>query len=276
MSNRLVIRAGHAERQYWSDLWHYRELFYVLAWRDVSVRYKQTAIGVLWAILQPVIFTAVFTFMGSRLARLPSDGIPYALLTMSGTVPWQFFATSLGTSSQSLVTNANLISKVYFPRVIVPAAATMTALVDFFVACALLVILMAWYHIMPTWRLIALPLLVPFAFLAALGPGIFLTALNVKYRDVRYVIPPLVQIGAYVTPTWFLSPVIAAKSHLLYVLYCLNPMVGVIDGFRWALLGGRGGATWTSLGLSVLVTTLLLVIGTRYFRRAEESFADII
>jgi lipopolysaccharide transport system permease protein len=280
--NRLVIRAGHTERQYWSDLWHYRELFYVLAWRDVSVKYKQTALGIVWALIQPILATAIFTFLGSKLAKLPSDGIPYALLVMCGTLPWQFFAASIAASSQSLVTNANLVSKVYFPRVIVPAAATITALVDFLIAFVLLLILMAWYHVMPTWRFVALPFLLALAFLTALGPGLLITALNVKYRDFRYIIPFCIQIGAYIAPTFFLSSVIAAKSQslyhsqLLYDAYSLNPMVGVIDGFRWALLGGRGGLTLESFGISLAVTAFFLVVGIHYFRKTEETFADII
>jgi lipopolysaccharide transport system permease protein len=274
--SRLVIRAGQTERQYWHDLWNFRELFYVLAWRDVSVKYKQTVLGVLWAIIQPIIATVIFTFLGSRLAKLPSDGIPYALLTMSGTIPWQFFSAALSNSSQSLIINANLVSKVYFPRIIVPAAATITALVDFLIAGVLLMILMCWYHVVPTWRFVALPPLIALAFLAALGPGLLITALNVKYRDFRYILPFCIQIGTYITPTWFLSSVIAAKSKTLYYIYSLNPMVGVIDGFRWALLGGKGGINPASFGLSCAVIVIFLLIGVHYFRRTEETFADII
>ena len=269
---RITIEAGQVERQYWHDLWHYRELFYVLAWRDVSVKYKQTALGIAWAILQPVITTVIFTVF-ARLAKLPSDGVPPPLLIMAATLPWQFFSTSLNVSSQSLVVNSNLISKVYFPRMIIPAGVIITALVDFFITFVLLLILMSWYHFLPTWRFVALPLLVVMAFVAALGPGLLLTALNVKYRDFRYIIPFVVQIGMYVSPVAFPSTMVPESWKWLY---SLNPMVGVIDGFRWALLGGKGGITLPSFELSLAVTVFFALLGVWYFRKTEQVFADVI
>jgi len=270
---KLILKPGRAEKNYWRDLWHYRELFYVLAWRDISVRYKQTAIGVIWAVIQPLITTVIFTVIFGKLAKIPADGLPYPLLVMAGTLPWQFFSSSLTSSSQSLVANANLISKVYFPRMIIPAGAVITALVDFLITFGLLLILMAWFQFLPTWRFVALPFLVVMAFLAALGPGLLLTALNVKYRDFRYIIPFLVQIGAYVSPVGFLSTVVPEKWRWLY---SLNPMVGVIDGFRWALLGGKGGITLPSFALSLAVIVFLAALGVWYFRKTEQTFADVI
>jgi lipopolysaccharide transport system permease protein len=270
---RIIIEPGRIERQYWRDLWHYRELFYVLAWRDISVRYKQTAIGVLWAVIQPLIATVIFTVIFGRLAKIPADGVPYPLLVMAGMLPWQFFSTSLTGSSQSLVANSNLISKVYFPRMIVPAGAVITALVDFLITFGLFMILMVWFQFLPTWRFVALPFLIVMAFVAALGPGLLLTAFNVKYRDFRYIIPFLVQIGIYVSPVGFPSAIVLEKWKWLY---SLNPMVGVIDGFRWALLGGKGGITLPSFALSLAVTLFFALLGVWYFRKTEQTFADVI
>jgi len=269
---RIVIEPGRIERQYWRDLWHYRELFYVLAWRDISVRYKQTAIGVIWAILKPLITTIIFTVLG-KLVKISSDGVPLALIVMAGNLPWQFFSTSLTESSQSLVASSNLISKVYFPRMIIPAGAVITSLVDLLITFVLMFAFMAWFHFPPTWRFIALPFLIVVAFVAALGPGLLLTALNVKYRDFRYIIPFVVQIGLYVSPVFYLSTIVPEKWRWLY---SLNPMVGVIDGFRWALLDGKGGITLPSFGLSLAVIVFFALLGVWYFRRTEQTFADVI
>jgi lipopolysaccharide transport system permease protein len=269
---RIIIEPGRIERQYWRDIWHYRELFYVLAWRDISVRYKQTAIGVLWAVLQPLITTVIFTVFG-KLAKIPPGGVPYPLLVMAATLPWQFFSTSLTGSSQSLVANSNLISKVYFPRMIIPAGAVITALVDLLITFGLFLILMLWFHFLPTWRFVALPFLIVMAFVAALGPGLLLTAFNVKYRDFRYIIPVIVQIGIYISPVAFPSTIIPESWKWLY---SLNPMVGVIDGFRWALLDGKGGITLPSFALSLAVTGFLALLGVWYFRKTEQTFADVI
>ena len=275
----IVIESGHTERQYWQDLWRYRELFYVLAWRDISVRYKQTVIGVLWAVLQPLLLTIIFTAI-SKMANFGSEGVPQPLWIFAAMLPWQFFAASLAASSQSLITNANLISKVYFPRMIVPAGAVVTAMVDFLITFAIFLLMMAWFHVWPTWRFVAVPFLMVLAFLAALGPGLLITALNVKYRDFRYIIPFIIQIGIYMSPVMYSTTVI--QQHVqkqwppLTWLYSLNPMVGVIDGFRWALLDGKGGITLPSFALSVAVTAFLVMLGVWYFRKTERTFADII
>ena len=273
--SRLIIESGHTERHYWQDLWHYRELFYVLAWRNISVRYKQTVVGVLWAVIQPLIFTLIFTIL-SKMANFGTEGVPPPLWIFAAQLPWQFFATSLTASSQSLITDANLISKVYFPRMIVPAGAVVTAMVDFLITLGVFLLMMAWFHVAPTWRFIAVPPLMLLAFMAALGPGLLLTALNVKYRDFRYIIPFITQIGMWVSPTFYSSTLVQQKYPHWTWLYSLNPMVGVIDGFRWALLGGKGGITLPTFALSVAVTTLLVIIGVWYFRKTERTFADII
>ena len=273
---RLIIESGNTERQYWHDLWRYRELFYVLAWRDISVRYKQTVVGVLWAVIQPLMITVIFSFVFGRLAKMPSDGVPYPLWVFAANMAWQFFAVSLSTASQSLVSNANLISKVYFPRLIVPAGAVVTVMVDFLISFALFLLMMVWYQFWPTWRFVAVPFLMVLAFLASLGPGLLITALNVKYRDFRYIIPFIIQVGLYVSPVGYASSLIQEKAPQWLWLYSLNPMVAVIDGFRWALLDGKGGASLESFALSVSVTVFLAFAGVWYFRKTERTFADII
>src|SRR5580700_1458983 len=269
----LVIEPGRTEKNYWSDLWRYRELFYILAWRDISVRYKQTAIGVIWAILRPFIAMVIFTVVFGRIAKLPSNGIPYPILVFAAMLPWQFFANSLSEASNSLVANTNLISKVYFPRLIIPAGAVITGLVDLLISAALLGALMIWFHFTPDWRLLTLPLFTLLAFLAALGPGLFLTALNVKYRDFRYVIPFIVQFGLFISPVGFSSDVIPADWRLTY---SLNPIVGVIDGYRWAICRGASPIYLPGFALSMLVITLFLILGIWYFRKTEKTFADVI
>ena len=272
----LIIEAGRAERQYWRDLWRYRELFYFLAWRDILVRYKQTAIGVAWALIRPLLTMLVFTVIYSKVAGLPSGGIPYALLVFSALLPWQFFATSLSEASNSLIGNANLISKVYFPRLIVPASAVITSLVDYLISFVILLGLMAWYRFLPGWQFLTLPLWTAWAFVAALGPGLYITALNVKYRDFRYVIPFIVQFGLYVSPVGFSSEVLCSKLHVPRALYSLNPIVGVIDGFRWAIGKGSEPLYWPGLAVSGLVTAFFLWLGVWYFRKMERTFADVI
>ena len=270
---RLIIEPGRTERQYWSDLWRYRELFYVLAWRDISVRYKQTAIGVLWALIQPLVTMIILTVIFSKLAKMPSQGVPYPLLVFAGLLPWQFFASSLTGASQSLVSNSNLISKVYFPRLIIPASALVTALADFLIAFSLMVATMAWYHYWPPWRIVLLPLFVGAALVTALGPGLLFTALNARFRDFRYIVPFIVQFGAYLSPVGFSSSIIPEKWRLLYAL---NPMVGVIDGFRWCLLGRANQIDPDGFILSLAVTAFLLALGIWYFRKTERTFADVI
>jgi lipopolysaccharide transport system permease protein len=269
----LVIEPGHIEKNYWRDLWRYRELFYILAWRDISVRYKQTAIGVIWAILRPFLAMVIFTVLFGRIAKMPSNGIPYPILVFAAMLPWQFFANSLSEASNSLIGNANLISKVYFPRLIIPAGTVITSLVDLLISAGLMGVLMIWFRFMPDWRLLTLPFFTLLAFLAALGPGLYLTALNVKYRDFRYVIPFIVQFGLFISPVGFSSDVIPDKWRLLY---SLNPIVGVIDGFRWAICRGASPIYLPGFALSMLVITLFLILGIWYFRKTEKTFADVI
>ena len=270
----LVIEPGRAELHYWHDLWRYRELFRVLAWRDISVRYKQTVIGAAWALIRPFLTMVVFTVIFGKLANLPSDGTaPYALMVFAGMLPWTFFATAVGDASNSLITNANLISKVYFPRLIVPIAAVMVAFVDFLISFAILAILMIWYHFMPGWQFLLLPVFMSVAFIASFGIGVWITALNVKYRDFRYVVPFIVQLGLYASPVGFSSNIIPEQWRLAY---SLNPMVGVIDGFRWCILGGESQLYWPGFWLSLIVAGFFLWLGIRQFRKMEKSFADLI
>ena len=270
----IVLEAGRADLNYWGDLWRYRELFLILAWRDLSVRYKQTVIGVTWAIIRPFLTMVVFTIIFGRVANLPSDGnAPYALLVFAAMLPWTLFATSLGDASNSLIGNANLISKVYFPRLIVPTATIVTAFVDFLISLVILLALMLYYRFTPGWNLLLLPAFMLLALLASLGPGLWITALNVKYRDFRYVIPFITQFGLYVSPVGFSSSVVPAAWRLLY---SLNPMVGVIDGFRWCILGGSSPIYWPGVALSLLVVAFFLWLGVSQFRKMEKTFADMI
>ena len=270
----FIIEPGLAERHYWRDLWHYRELFYVLAWRDIAVRYKQTIIGMAWALLQPFLTMVVFTVVFGKLAKLPTEGdAPYALLVFAGLLPWQFFSSALSSSSNSMIGNANLISKVYFPRLIVPTAAVVVSFIDFLISFTILVLVMVWYQYLPGWQILTLPLFVLMAFLASLGPGLWITSLNVKYRDFRYVIPFIVSMGLYVSPVGFSSSVIPEQWRLLY---SLNPVVGVIDGFRWAILGGDANLYWPGFTVSWGLIAFFLWLGIRQFRKLEKSFADFV
>jgi len=269
----LILEAGRTEVQYWRDLWRYRELFYFLAWRDILVRYKQTAIGMAWALIRPFLTMVVFTVIFGKLAKLPDEGVPYPILVFAGMLPWQFFANSLSECSNSLVGNANLISKVYFPRLIVPASAVVVSFVDFLVSVIILLGLMAWYNFVPSWRCLFLPIFVAIAAAASLGAGLLLSALTVKYRDFRYVVPFLVQFGLYVSPVGFSSSIVPEAWRWLY---SLNPMVGVIDGFRWAILGGQATLHPVGFPLSLLVVGITLAAGILYFRKTERTFADVI
>jgi lipopolysaccharide transport system permease protein len=272
-SRLLSITSGRADRQYWRDLWRYRELFYFLAWRDILVRYKQTTIGIAWALLRPFLTMIVFTIVFGTLAKLPTQGVPYPILVFAGMLPWQFFANSLSESSNSLISNANLLSKVYFPRLVLPTSAVIVSFIDFLISGVILFGLMAWYHFMPSWRIITLPFFILLAFGAAMGAGFWLSALNVKYRDFRYVVPFIIQFGLYISPVGFSSSIVPEQWRWLY---CLNPMVGVIDGFRWAILGGDAPLYLPGLILSIGFVALLLLTGVRYFRAYERSFADVI
>ena len=270
----LTIKAGRAESQYWRDLWRYRELFYFLAWRDILVRYKQTAIGIAWALLRPFLTMVVLTVVFRNIAKLPSEGVaPYAIMVYAAMLPWQFFATALSESSNSLIVNSNLISKVYFPRMIVPASSVITSLVDFLISFSIMVGMMVWYQYFPDWRVLLLPFFVALAFGAAIGAGLWLCALNVEYRDFRYIVPFIVQFGMYVSPVGFSSSVVPENWRFLY---SLNPMVGVIDGFRWSLLRGEAQLYWPGLLASIILTAILCITGAWYFRRTERTFADVI
>jgi lipopolysaccharide transport system permease protein len=273
-SEELLLEAGRADRHYWRDLWAYRELFYILAWRDVAVRYKQTAIGLLWAVVRPFLTMVIFTIIFNRLAKLPSEsGAPYPVMVFAGMLPWFLFSTILSESSSSLVGNANLVGKVYFPRIIIPTSSAVVALVDFAINLALLFVLMLWYGFAPNWRMIFLPGFVVLAVLASLGPAFLITALNVKYRDFRYIIPFIVQFGLYVSPVGFSSAIVPDKWRFWY---SLNPVVGVIDGFRWCILGGSSALYLPGFVLSLGVVVLFLWAGIAYFRRTERTFADLI
>ncbi|MEQ8958470.1 MAG: ABC transporter permease [Coleofasciculus sp. C2-GNP5-27] len=270
----LVIEAGRTEQQYWKDLWRYRELFYFLAWRDILVRYKQTIIGIAWALIRPFLTMVVFTVVFGKIAKLPSEaGAPYPILVFAAMLPWQFFANSLSECSNSLITNANLISKVYFPRLIVPTSAVIVSFVDFMISGMILLGLMAWYDFVPSWRIMTLPLFIGIAFMASMGVGLWLASLNVKYRDFRYIVPFIVQFGLYISPVGFSSSLVPEGWRFIY---SLNPMVGVIDGFRWAILGGESKLYLPGFTLSLGLVALLFTSGILYFRKVERTFADVI
>ena len=272
-AKKIILKAGYTSSQYWQDLWRYRELFYFLAWRDILVRYKQTAIGIAWSLLRPFVTMVVFTVVFSNIAKLPSEGTPYPILVFAAMLPWQFFANALMDCSNSLINDSNLISKVYFPRMIVPASAVIVSFVDFLIAGMILLGLMAWYNFVPDWRILTLPFFILIAVALAMGAGLWFAALNVKYRDFRYVVPFVVQFGLYISPVGFSSSVVAEQWRLLY---SLNPMVGVIDGFRWAILGGESKIYGPEFLLSVALVVLVLATGIWYFRRMERQFADVI
>lgn len=269
----LVIEAGRAEKHYWHDLWRYRELFYFLSWRDVLVRYKQTEIGIAWALIQPLLTMIVFTVIFGNIAKLPSGGVPYPILVFSAMLPWQLFSSSISACSNSLIANSNLLSKIYFPRLIVPTSAIVVSLVDFLLSGTILVGLMIWYEQVPTWRIITLPIFILVACAASMGTGLWLSALTVKYRDFRYIVSFIIQIGLYISPVGFSSNVVPEQWRLLY---SLNPMVGVIDGFRWAILGGDAQINIWGFSLSLTIVLILLTSGTWYFRKMERTFADVI
>jgi len=274
----IWLEAGRTEKHYWLDLWRYRELFLILAWRDIAVRYKQTLVGVTWSLLQPFLTMLIMTFVFGKLAGLHSEGnAPYAIMVFSGMLPWQFFANALFTSGQSLVTNANLVSKIYFPRLIIPASMAMVSLADFLISFLILAVMMVFYHFVPSWRIITLPLFMLLTFITSLGPALIVTALNVKYRDFRFVLPFVIQFGLYLCPVGFSSAIVREKfGDVVFLLYSLNPMVGVIDGFRWAILGQSSNLNLPGFTISVLLSITLLIVGVSYFRKMERSFADII
>lgn len=270
--NEITIEAGRAERQYWRDLWRYRELFYFLAWRDILVRYKQTVIGISWAVIRPVLTMLVLTFVFGRIAGMESEGVPYPILVFCGMLPWQFFATAFAESGNSLVSNAGMISKVYFPRLVVPVSSVITSFVDFLISAVLMALLMVYYGYMPGSSMLVLPVFVFLAFATAFGGGLWISALMVRYRDFRYIVPFIVQFGLYISPVAYSSSNVPDKWRLLY---SMNPMVGVIDGFRWAILGEQN-LYWPGFGISVVGVTVIIITGIYYFRRTERTFADVI
>ena len=278
MSFEVFIEPGRSERNYWKDLWRYRELFYILSWRDLKVRYKQTIIGVVWSVLRPLLTMLIFTYVFGEIARFPvPEGIRYPVLVFAGLLPWQFFAAGLAESSNSLIGNERLISKVYFPRMIIPVSSIITSLVDFIISLVLMFLLLIWFRVTPSVNLIFLPLFIVLAFLASFGVGLWLAALNVNYRDFKHVVPFIVQIGLYISPVGFTSAlasgIIPEKFRLLYYI---NPMAGVIDGFRWCFFGNKMPLNLPGLGISVGVILFFLFIGIRTFRKMEKGFADLI
>lgn len=269
----LVIEAGRTERQYWRDLWSYRELFYFLVWRDLLVRYKQTFAGVAWSVIRPLLTLLVLTVVFGKLGKMPSGGRPYPLLVLCGMLPWQFFSMAISESGNSLVTNSSLISKIYFPRLVITTSSVITSFLDFAISAVFIVILMFWYRYVPDAAILCLPFFVLMAFAASLGVGLWIAALMVEYRDFRFIVPFIVQFGLYISPVGFQSSVVPPQFRLLY---SLNPMVGVIDGFRWCLLGSSTGIYWTSVAIAFIEITALMVSGVWYFRRTEQVFADVI
>lgn len=276
----VIIEPGRRKTFYWKDLWRFKGLFYYLAWRDILVRYKQTAIGVLWSVLRPFLTIVVFTLVFNKLGNFPSEtGVPYAIMVCVGMLPWQFFSSAFSESANSLIANSNLLTKVYFPRLIVPASTVIVCLIDFLISFVILIGLYAFYSYVPDWRILLFPFFLLLATITAMGFGLFIAALNVKYRDFRYVIPFIVQFGLYISPVGFSSNIVYSNEHIpqiLKYLYALNPMVGVIDGFRWSMLGGSVSLHVPEFLSSIAVSVLFLFVGIWYFRKMERTFADVI
>lgn len=268
-----IIESGKAIGHYWRDLWRYRELFYFMAWRDVLLRYKRMSIGIAWAVVRPLLTMLVFTLIFSRMAKLPSAGVPYPLLVYTAMLPWQFFASAFADAGNSLSNKETIITKVYFPRLIVPISAVLANFVDFLVAGAVLALLLAWFGVWPDWRVLALPLFVVLVFLVALGAGLWISALSVKYKDFRYIVPFVVQLGLYLSPVGFAATLVPERWQLLYAL---NPMVGIIQGFRWSLLGAEAQGLRLSVTLAAVVASFLILTGFFYFRRVERQLAELI
>jgi lipopolysaccharide transport system permease protein len=270
----LVIEPRRSAKNYWNDLWRFRELFIFLAWRDILVRYKQTVIGLSWSLLRPFLTMVIMTIVFGKLAKMPTDGnVPYPILVYAAMLPWQFFSTSFSEASNSLITNSNMLTKIYFPRLIIPASTVIVNFVDFIISFIILIGLMIWYHFVPSWTILYLPLFLILALLSAIGAGLYVAALNVKYRDFRYIVPFVVQFGMYISPVGFSSSNIPEKWRLLY---SINPMVGVIDGFRWSITGGESHIYLPGMLLSIGLILLLLLFSIWYFRKMEKTFADIV
>lgn len=269
----LIIEANKSKLHYWKDIWTYRELFYFLAWRDILVRYKQTVVGIAWSIIRPFLTMLVLTFVFGNIAKLPSGGAPYAIMVFAAMLPWQYFSISFSEASNSLISNSNLLTKVYFPRLIIPSTSIIVGLIDFLISFGILVLLMVYYSYIPSWQILFLPFFLLLATITSMGTGFFIAALNVQFRDFRYIVPFIVQFGLYISPVGFSSDAIPEKWRLLY---SLNPMVGVIDGFRWAILGKNTTIYLPGFMLSIFVSLLFLYIGIKTFRKMERIFADIV
>jgi lipopolysaccharide transport system permease protein len=269
----LLIEAGATEAQYWRDLWRYRELFYFLAWRDLLVRYKQTFVGVSWSLIRPLLTMFVLTFVFGKLGKMPSSGAPYSLLVFCGLLPWQFFSTAITESGSSLISNSNLISKIYFPRLIIVVSSVITSFVDFLISAAFLAVMMVWYHRTPPLAILFLPFFILLVFGASLGLGLWIAALMVKYRDFRFIVPFIAQFGLYISPVGFQSSIVPERYQFLY---SLNPMVGIIDGCRWCLLGAQSGIHGPAVAIATVEVAVLVASGVWYFRKTEQSFADVI
>lgn len=269
----IVLEPGRSERQYWRDLWNYRELFCFLAWRDILVRYKQTVVGIAWAVLRPLLTLLILLFVFKTVAGMESGNTPYALVILCGMLPWQFFSTALSQSGQSLVSNAGMVSKVYFPRLVLPASSVITSLVDFLITAVLLALLMVYYQHLPGIQVLLLPFFVVLAFFAAFGFGVWLSALMVRYRDFRIIVPFIVQFGLYVSPVGYMTSKVPEARQLLF---SINPMVGVIDGFRWAIIGGEHDLNIHGLLISVVFVAIVCYSGIWFFRKTERTFADVI
>ncbi|MDC0106077.1 ABC transporter permease [Flavobacteriaceae bacterium] len=270
----IIIQPNKTELNYWKDLWEYRDLFYILSWKDIKVRYKQTVIGLAWSVIKPLLTMIIFTFVFGSIAKLPSEGdVPYAIMVFAGLLPWQFFSTALTECSGSLIGNTNLISKVYFPRLIIPVSTIVNSFIDFAISFGILILLMIYYQFVPSYNIIFLPFLIFLTFCTSLGFGLWFATLNVKFRDFRYVIPFIVQLGVYVSPVGFKSSIVPQEWMFLY---SMNPLVAIIDGFRWCIIGGEINFYITGMITSFIVVTLALFFGVRYFRKMEQSFADYI
>lgn len=272
-SREIVIEAGRDERRYWADLWRYRELFYFLAWRDILVRYKQTIVGVAWAGIRPLLTMGVFTLVFGKFANLPSDGVPYPILVFAALLPWQYFSTAVSEGSNSLVSNAGMISKIYFPRLIVPVGVVVVGMVDFLISLTILALIMALYGVSPGWKVLWLPIFMIIAVVLTSATTILFAALNVRYRDFRYIAGFIVQFGLYASPVGFSMSIVPERWQ---ALYALNPMVGVIEGFRWCLTGTEAPLNVAFVGMSAAISISLLVCAVAYFRATERTFADVI
>lgn len=272
-NHEIIIEAGKVHRRYFRDLWSYRELFLFLAWRDILVRYKQTIIGIAWSVLRPLLTMIVFTIVFGKLAKLPSQGAPYAVMVYCAMLPWQFFSNTLNEGGNSLISNSNMISKVYFPRIIIPTSSMIVSLIDFLISFVILIGIMVLYMFAPSWKIMLMPLFLLLAIITSLGVTYLISSLNVKYRDFRYVLPFIIQFGLYISPVGFSSSIVPERWRLLY---SLNPMVGVIDGFRWCIIGTENIIYWPGFILSIAVAVMMFIIGFGVFRKTEREFADVI